>query len=77
MLCIDESSSAELSKAINSMFQWYQSAEVCYVYLLDFVLNSQLQEFLEHGIGVSQWFERGWTLQELLAPRHLEFFDRN
>jgi hypothetical protein len=34
-LCIDKSSSAELSEAINSMYKWYQDAEVCYVYLSD------------------------------------------
>src|SRR4051794_34487341 len=28
--CIDKSSSAELSEAINSMFKWYQAAEVCF-----------------------------------------------
>lgn len=35
--CIDKSSSAELSEAINSMFQWYRQASVCYVYLSDVV----------------------------------------
>ena len=29
--CIDKSSSAELSEAINSMHRWYQNAEKCYV----------------------------------------------
>src|ERR1700712_4823107 len=33
--CIDKSSSAELSEAINSMFSWYSSAAVCYAYLED------------------------------------------
>lgn len=33
--CIDKSSSAELSEAINSMFRWYERAIVCYVYLSD------------------------------------------
>ncbi|KAI1046869.1 hypothetical protein LB505_009723 [Fusarium chuoi] len=33
--CIDKSSSAELTEAINSMFLWYQEASVCYVYLVD------------------------------------------
>jgi hypothetical protein len=32
---IDKTSSAELSEAINSMFRWYQEAEVCYAYLAD------------------------------------------
>jgi hypothetical protein len=33
--CIDKSSSAELSEAINSMFQWYRDAAICYAYLSD------------------------------------------
>ena len=33
--CIDKTSSAELSEAINSMWQWYENAEVCVVYLPD------------------------------------------
>jgi hypothetical protein len=33
--CIDKSSSAELSEAINSMYWWYKGAKVCYVYLDD------------------------------------------
>lgn len=33
--CIDKSSSAELSEAINSMFAWYKNSWVCYVYLAD------------------------------------------
>src|SRR5277367_5075797 len=33
--CIDKSSSAELSEAINSIFKWYQRSVVCYAYLSD------------------------------------------
>ncbi|GKT52752.1 HET domain-containing protein [Colletotrichum tofieldiae] len=33
--CIDKTSSAELSEAINSMFQWYRQANVCFVYMVD------------------------------------------
>src|SRR4051812_21897040 len=33
--CIDKTSSAELSEAINSMFNWYRDAQVCYAYLSD------------------------------------------
>src|SRR3569833_4391055 len=36
--CIDKSSSAELSEAINSMYQWYKNAAVCYVFLFVVVL---------------------------------------
>lgn len=33
--CIDKTSSADLSEAINSMYRWYEKAQVCYVYLAD------------------------------------------
>ncbi|KAF2770497.1 HET-domain-containing protein, partial [Teratosphaeria nubilosa] len=68
--CIDKTSSAELSEAINSMFRWYQDAEICYAYLSD--ING-----FQSGDKVvcSRWFTRGWTLQELIAPRNVEFFD--
>ncbi|KAK0752765.1 heterokaryon incompatibility protein-domain-containing protein [Schizothecium vesticola] len=35
--CIDKSSSAELTEAINSMFRWYAESAVCYAYLSDLV----------------------------------------
>jgi hypothetical protein len=47
------------------MFQWYQNADVCYAYVEDV----QLEKF-----GISRWFTRGWTLQELLAPAEVIFF---
>ena len=33
--CIDKTSSAELSEAINSMYSWYANADICYAYLED------------------------------------------
>lgn len=68
--CIDKRSSAELSEAINSMFRWYQCSRVCYVYLPDVPGGDYLFEIFAN----SKWFTRGWTLQELLAPRDLVFF---
>jgi hypothetical protein len=71
--CIDKSSSAELSEAINSMFRWYNDSEKCYVYLSDVSnSNSGTQDDyldLKPDFGESRWFTRGWTLQELLAPK--------
>jgi hypothetical protein len=66
-ICIDKSSSSELSEAINSMFRWYSNAVVCYAYLSDV-------QFLSSDLSGSRWFTRGWTLQELIAPRRILFF---
>ncbi|KAG9196073.1 hypothetical protein G6011_01194 [Alternaria panax] len=70
--CIDKSSSAELQEAINSMFHWYKESAKCYVYLSDVPASSL--DTNELAFQKSKWFTRGWTLQELLAPEHLEFF---
>jgi hypothetical protein len=80
--CIDKSNSVELQEAINSMFRWYQNATKCYVYLSDVSTtkrkaSDQLSEFTwESAFRASRWFDRGWTLQELLAPGSVEFFSR-
>ncbi|KAE9373340.1 HET-domain-containing protein [Stipitochalara longipes BDJ] len=67
--CIDKTNSAELSEAINSMFEWYRNAVQCYAYLAD---AETVEEFVK-----SRWFTRGWTLQELLAPLSVIFFNKN
>src|ERR1700678_3833860 len=41
--CIDKTSSAELSEAINSMYRWYQEAKVCYAYLPDVPSKSKFR----------------------------------
>lgn len=125
--CIDKSSSAELTEAINSMFRWYAGAAVCYAYLADLEPEGGQggpsqggkgggSEKGEEGKGVKKgeegkgvkngdgkigsgvtgedhgehdslaqrvakfahcrWFTRGWTLQELIAPRRLGFYNR-
>ncbi|CAI6336663.1 unnamed protein product [Periconia digitata] len=68
--CIDKTSSAELSEAINSMFDWYKQSYVCYALLTD--IDSKVDSF--HN---SRWWSRAWTLQELLAPLTLIFYDKN
>ena len=67
--CIDKTSSAELTEAINSMFKWYQQADSCYAYLSDFEYGGRL--------SACRWFTRGWTLQELIAPSDVWFFDKS
>ncbi|KAG9199902.1 hypothetical protein G6514_007802 [Epicoccum nigrum] len=78
--CIDRWDTSERSRAINSMFQWYQNATRCYVFLSD-VSTSAATETApcsdwEALFRASAWFSRGWTLQELIAPVSVEFFSR-
>ncbi|PQE05543.1 HET domain-containing protein [Rutstroemia sp. NJR-2017a BBW] len=70
--CIDKSSSAELSEAINSMFEWYLRAAVCFAYLSDYKTSTVTNPCL---CG-ARWFVRGWTLQELIAPTKMFFYDK-
>ncbi|KAF6807474.1 het domain containing protein, partial [Colletotrichum musicola] len=79
--CINKESSAELSEAVNSMFAWYRDAEYCYAYLADVSEAGDPDEAVSKRhlfprISRSRWFTRGWTLQELLAPRSVFFFSR-
>ncbi|RYO92904.1 hypothetical protein DL766_003912 [Monosporascus sp. MC13-8B] len=71
--CIDKSSSAELSEAINPMFAWYASSALCFVYLSDVAYHNDIDRSMLEG---SRWFTRGWTLQELLAPNTVDFYSR-
>ncbi|QYT00269.1 HET domain-containing protein [Trichoderma simmonsii] len=72
--CINKESSSELSEAINSMFRWYRDAAICYAYLEDASENIQLPVTSSSSIKHCRWFTRGWTLQELLAPKEIVFF---
>ena len=94
--CIDKADSTELGEAINSMYRWYEAAEMCYAYLSDVPPRYRLSDVAgpaprdasinpSDGNGIpwvwnfrsSKWFTRGWTLQELLAPRFLLFVDHH
>ncbi|KAI6155008.1 heterokaryon incompatibility protein-domain-containing protein, partial [Pisolithus tinctorius] len=67
--CIDKDSSAELQEAIGSMFAWYRRSSLTVVYLSDVPDTCSLAN--------SEWFRRGWTLQELLAPQTVLFYTQN
>ena len=73
--CIDKSSSAELSEAINSMFKWYNQSKVCFAYLKD--VPDSLTAVETHPMSAfarSEWWSRAWCLQELVAPLDVVFF---
>lgn len=76
--CIDKKSSSEVAEAINSMYAWYRNAGICVVYLHD--LPSKSKSPHKDRLKAFQkcdWFTRGWTLQELLAPVKAVFYDHD
>jgi hypothetical protein len=52
------------------MYRFYERAAICYAYLRDVSVDTLDETFVK-----SEWFTRGWTLQELLSPSNLEFYD--
>ncbi|KAI1166066.1 HET-domain-containing protein [Nemania serpens] len=88
--CIDKTSSAELSEAINAMYRWYKHAKHCYVYLSDVAgfepdseddspeaREKRRNNFMRDALASCRWMTRGWTLQELLANPQVTFFTRD
>ncbi|KAL4077399.1 heterokaryon incompatibility protein-domain-containing protein [Scleroderma citrinum] len=78
--CIDKRNGSEVSEAINSMYRWYENSKICYAYLHDvedqfFPTRNDSNKFPRSN-GWPEWFSRGWTLQELIAPRNLQFFNK-
>lgn len=59
------------------MFEWYRCAQVCYSYLSDVSSASQNPRDADSEFRRSKWWTRGWTLQELLCPHWLQFYDRD
>jgi hypothetical protein len=56
------------------MWRYYANANICYAYMSD-VQDQEAgwqKPFLD-----SEWFDRGWTLQELVAPAIVEFYARD
>ncbi|KAJ4293372.1 hypothetical protein N0V90_008655 [Kalmusia sp. IMI 367209] len=89
--CIDKTNAREVSGAIASMAKWYAEAKTCYVYLQDMSVlkeernatkgpayeryNDEDHCHVRRQFKDSRWFSRGWTLQELLAPSIVHFYD--
>lgn len=76
--CIDKTSSTELSEAINSMYGYYEKSAVCFAYLVDVDVDIYSPKMdVGEALADSRWFTRGWTLQELIAPSSVEFYNRD
>lgn len=88
-ICIDKSSSQELTESINSMYRWYEKAECCYVYLHDMPDQDPITAGAEHcassvlrgwnleAFAECVWFTRAWTLQEMIAPWTVRFYNKS
>lgn len=68
--CINKVDLIELTEAINSMYRWYQASDLCIAYLED--VSPGRKSMMD-----STWFDRGWTLQDLIGPEKVAFYDYN
>lgn len=76
--CINKQDNTELTVSINSMYGWYQNARARFVYLRDLPPKDEAhKKERRDAFCNSVWCQRGWTLQELLAPPRVVFCDRN
>jgi hypothetical protein len=73
--CINQNSSAEVSESINSMWEWYTQSAYCIAYLHDVRPLQSGRDAVLYDFRRSEWHERGWTLQELLAPKCVIFLN--
>ncbi|KAF5344720.1 hypothetical protein D9758_015289 [Tetrapyrgos nigripes] len=70
--CVTQGNHNDVVRNIRSMFAYYRNGYVCYVHLADVYLRDDMWR---SRFAHSEWFRRGWTLQELLAPGVVDFFD--
>lgn len=82
--CINTSHPSEKNDAVNSMSEFYEEAAICITYSPDVScrnrdhVNADTFRGADQPNLYSEWFERGRTLQELLAPRNMdEFYDKD
>ncbi|KAF4562695.1 hypothetical protein EYR36_004089 [Pleurotus pulmonarius] len=69
--CIASANASELDESIRSMFRWYRNSFVCLVVLAS---SPDPHLPLRERLCADRWFQRGWTLQELLAPLQIKFY---
>ena len=81
---IDRWNQLERAQAVNSMYRWYERASKCYVFLSDVSTGEATRsasrarppqdDAWKTQFRTSEWFQRGWTMQELISPKVVEFF---
>ncbi|KAK4173371.1 hypothetical protein QBC36DRAFT_58227 [Triangularia setosa] len=73
--CIDKTSSAELSEAINSMYRWYQNATICYAFLNDVDDGNDYDSELDPDANDEQQISAN-IRNTLRSVRHSRWFTR-
>jgi hypothetical protein len=76
----DQSSSADVAESVTASFSLVWHAALCIVHLSDLSPTTGEEPplaDLEKALSGCHWFSRGWTLQELIAARRVEFFDHD
>ncbi|KAI6015000.1 hypothetical protein F5J12DRAFT_911546 [Pisolithus orientalis] len=68
--CIDKSTSSILNQSLTSMYKWYADSAATLVFLAGVAHPSKPGD-LTHSL----WMTRAWTLQELLSPKVIFFYD--
>ncbi|KAI5982357.1 hypothetical protein EDC04DRAFT_3132001 [Pisolithus marmoratus] len=68
--CIDKATSSILNQSLTSMYKWYADSAATIVFLAGIAHPSKLGNLI-----CSLWMIRAWTLQELLAPKVIVFYD--
>ncbi|KAI6043918.1 hypothetical protein EDC04DRAFT_2599781 [Pisolithus marmoratus] len=68
--CIDKTTSSVLSQSLTSMYKWYADSAATFVFLADVAHPSKPGD-----LACSLWMTQAWTLQALLAPKVIIFYD--
>ncbi|KAI5986039.1 hypothetical protein F5J12DRAFT_930337 [Pisolithus orientalis] len=68
--CIDKLNSSILNESLTSMYRWYANSAATLVFLADVAHPSKPED-----LRCSKWMTRAWTLQELLSPNVISFYD--
>ncbi|KAI6030215.1 hypothetical protein EDC04DRAFT_2924015 [Pisolithus marmoratus] len=68
--CIDKTTSSILNQSLTSMYKWYSDSAATLVFLSGVEHPSKPGDLTR-----SLWMTRAWTLQELLAPKVIFFYD--
>ncbi|KIK21217.1 hypothetical protein PISMIDRAFT_104451, partial [Pisolithus microcarpus 441] len=68
--CIDKTTSSILNQSLTSMYKWYADSAATLVFLAGVAHPSEVGD-----LSRSFWMTRAWTLQELLAPKVVFFYD--